>query len=153
MISPETTSEALWVSQRWKHGPYANFWGYGLHVECKNKLCLRTSTLQELVLLNRVWNKIQQRTVSAVQIAWCYNINQNIQVKTGRACRENSRWAYSKENYGLQGRRRIGRPKLRWIDGALDDIKKTGVKNWWTVARHKKAWRKFLGKSTVHIGL
>jgi hypothetical protein len=33
----------------------------------------------------------------------------------------------------LQGRRRIGRPKRRWIDGVLEDT----VKNWWTVAREK----------------
>jgi hypothetical protein len=28
-------------------------------------------------------------------------------------------------------RRRIGRPKLRWINGVLADIKKVGVNNWW----------------------
>jgi hypothetical protein len=29
-------------------------------------------------------------------------------------------------------RRRItGKPKLRWIDGILEDTKKLGVKNWW----------------------
>ena len=28
-----------------------------------------------------------------------------------------------------EGRRRIGRPKLRWIDGVLEDIKKLGVTN------------------------
>ena len=28
------------------------------------------------------------------------------------------------------GRRRTGRPKLRRIDGVLEDIKKLGLKNW-----------------------
>jgi hypothetical protein len=34
-----------------------------------------------------------------------------------------------------EGRWRIERPKLRWIDCVLENIKKLGVKNWWTVAR------------------
>jgi hypothetical protein len=29
-----------------------------------------------------------------------------------------------------EGRRRIGRPKLRWIDGVLEDIKTVGVNIW-----------------------
>jgi hypothetical protein len=35
--------------------------------------------------------------------------------------------------------RRTGRLKLRWIVGALEDIKKLGVKNWWTAARDWEA--------------
>jgi hypothetical protein len=29
-----------------------------------------------------------------------------------------------------EGRRRIGRPKLRWVDGVMMDVKKLGIKNW-----------------------
>jgi hypothetical protein len=43
------------------------------------------------------------------------------------------------------GRRRIERPKLRWIDGVLKDIKKVGVKNLWTVVRDTEA--------EAHVGL
>ena len=44
-----------------------------------------------------------------------------------------------------EGRSRIGRPKLRWIDVELEDIKKLGVKNWWAAAKVREA--------EVHIGL
>ena len=32
--------------------------------------------------------------------------------------------------YGISGGRRVGRPKLRWVDGVMSDIKKLGVENW-----------------------
>jgi hypothetical protein len=35
--------------------------------------------------------------------------------------------------------RRTGRPKLRWIDGIMEDIKKLVVKNRWAVARVREA--------------
>jgi hypothetical protein len=50
-------------------------------------------------------------------------------------------------------RRRIGRPEHKWIDGVSDDIKKLAVKNWWTVARNREAWRNFLREAKAHIGL
>jgi hypothetical protein len=50
-------------------------------------------------------------------------------------------------------RRRTGRPKLRWIDGVLEDIKTLVVKNWWTVARDKEAWRKIGQAAEAHVGL
>jgi hypothetical protein len=36
-------------------------------------------------------------------------------------------------------RGRIGRTKLRWIDGVLEDTKKLGVKNWWRVTKVREA--------------
>ena len=38
-----------------------------------------------------------------------------------------------------EGRRRAGRPKLRWIFGVLEDIKKPGVMNLWRVVWVRKA--------------
>jgi hypothetical protein len=52
-----------------------------------------------------------------------------------------------------EGRRRIGIPKIRWIDGVLKDIKELGVKNWWTVARNMVAWRKVFLEAKAYIGL
>jgi hypothetical protein len=50
-------------------------------------------------------------------------------------------------------RRRTGRPKVRWIDGVLEDIKELGVKDWWTVASDRKAWIMFLREAGIYIVL
>ncbi|PSN45766.1 hypothetical protein C0J52_08050 [Blattella germanica] len=39
--------------------------------------------------------------------------------------------------YKVEGRRRVGRPRLRWEDCNTRDIKKLGVRNWWTVAKDR----------------
>jgi hypothetical protein len=51
-----------------------------------------------------------------------------------------------------EGRRRIGRPKLRWVDGVLHNMKKVGVKNWCTVSKDKEAWNRFFGKPIATLG-
>jgi hypothetical protein len=56
-------------------------------------------------------------------------------------------------DYKPEGRRRIGRPKRRQNDGILDDVKKLELKNCWTAARDRRAWRKVLREAEVHIGL
>jgi hypothetical protein len=35
------------------------------------------------------------------------------------------------------GRRSVGWPKLRWMDGVVEDLRKMGIKSWWRVARDK----------------
>ena len=52
-----------------------------------------------------------------------------------------------------EGRRRIERPNLRGIDGALEHIKRLGVNNLWTVATDREGWRKVLREAKAHIGL
>ncbi|PSN34620.1 hypothetical protein C0J52_24196, partial [Blattella germanica] len=37
-----------------------------------------------------------------------------------------------------EGRRKAGRPNLRWMDGILQDVKSLRLKNWWMVARIEK---------------
>jgi len=52
-----------------------------------------------------------------------------------------------------EGRRSVGRPKLRWMDGVLEDLRKLGVKSWWMVAKDRESWRKVLREAEAHIGL
>jgi hypothetical protein len=52
-----------------------------------------------------------------------------------------------------QERRRTGRPKLRCIDGVLVDMKKLGIKNWWTIARDREAWKNVLQEAEAHTRL
>ena len=44
----------------------------------------------------------------------------------------------------LEGYRRVGRPKGRWIDGVNGDAKRLGIRNWWTVSMDIQGWRKIL---------
>jgi hypothetical protein len=36
----------------------------------------------------------------------------------------------------------IGRPKLRWEDDVLEDIKNMNVSNWKKVAQNRNSWKK-----------
>jgi hypothetical protein len=40
-----------------------------------------------------------------------------------------------------EGRRRSGRPDLRWMNGMMKDVEKLGVRNWRTMARDRDGWR------------
>jgi len=39
-------------------------------------------------------------------------------------------------------KRPIGRPKTRWEDGVLEDIKSINISNWKKVAQNRDSWRK-----------
>jgi hypothetical protein len=52
-----------------------------------------------------------------------------------------------------EGRRAMGRPKLRWMDGVVEDLRKMGVKSWWTVARDRESWKKVLQEAEVRSRL
>jgi hypothetical protein len=51
------------------------------------------------------------------------------------------------------GIKKIGRPKLRWEDDVIQDIKTLGVKNWRNVAMEKESWQNLLRKARAHVGL
>jgi hypothetical protein len=51
-----------------------------------------------------------------------------------------------------EGRRSVGRPRLRWKDGVEDDLRKLNVKNWWTVAKDRESWKKIIRKLRLTKG-
>jgi hypothetical protein len=51
------------------------------------------------------------------------------------------------------GTRTIGRPKLRWEDDVILDVKTLGVKNWRNLAMEMESWQKLLRKARAHVGL
>jgi hypothetical protein len=51
------------------------------------------------------------------------------------------------------GTRKIGRPKLRWEDDVIQDIKTLGVKNWRNLAMEKESWQRLLRTARAHVGL
>ena len=40
-----------------------------------------------------------------------------------------------------EGRRRVGRPNLRWMDGVKRDAGRLGIRNWRTKAMDRDGWR------------
>ena len=51
------------------------------------------------------------------------------------------------------GTRSVGRPKLRWEDGVVQDTRILGVKSWKKAALNRDKWAKLLKKARVHQGL
>jgi hypothetical protein len=52
-----------------------------------------------------------------------------------------------------EGSRKKGRPKLRWLDSVLKDIKLLEVETWWKKARDRNIWRRIIKEAKVHKGL
>jgi len=52
-----------------------------------------------------------------------------------------------------EGTRSVGRPKLRWEDGVVQDTRILGVNSWKKVAFDRDQWAKLLKKARVHQGL
>ena len=45
--------------------------------------------------------------------------------------------------------RRVGEPKLRWLESVEEDVKNMGVRNWRRKSRDREEWRTILEKSKV----
>jgi len=52
-----------------------------------------------------------------------------------------------------EGRRRAGRPNLRWIDGVTKDAEKLGVRKWRARDRDRDDWRRLLESAKTLRGL
>jgi hypothetical protein len=52
-----------------------------------------------------------------------------------------------------EGKRKKGRPRMRWIDGVGKDLRSLGVVNLKAKAQERDAWRKFLKQAKTHEGL
>jgi hypothetical protein len=46
------------------------------------------------------------------------------------------------KRWKLMSKRPTGRPKLRWEDDVLEDIKSMNVRNWKNVAQNRDRWKK-----------
>ena len=52
------------------------------------------------------------------------------------------------------GRRRVGRPRLRWMDGVSGDaLELLGVRNWRSIAEDRVMWRQMIGEAKARYGL
>jgi hypothetical protein len=53
----------------------------------------------------------------------------------------------------LEGCRKKGRPKLRWLDDVLQDLKTLKVTAWWKKAQDRDSWKALIKEAKVHKGL
>ena len=52
-----------------------------------------------------------------------------------------------------EGRRRVGRPNLRWMDGVMRDAERLGVRNCRIKAKDRDGWKRLLESSKTLHGL
>jgi hypothetical protein len=51
------------------------------------------------------------------------------------------------------GTRPVGRPRQRWQEDVMEDLKKLEVKNWKEAAKDRSTWRGLAEKAKTHKGL
>jgi hypothetical protein len=52
-----------------------------------------------------------------------------------------------------EGRRRVGRLNLRWMDGVMRDAERLGVANWRSKAKGRDGWRRLLESAKTLYGM
>ena len=52
-----------------------------------------------------------------------------------------------------EGSRRAGRPKLRWLNGAEEDLRKFGIRGWRRRALDRDRWKEVLTAARAQNGL
>jgi hypothetical protein len=70
------------------------------------------------------------RFIKAQRIKWLGRVQRN---DTSRIAKRILEWK-------PMSSRRLGRPRLRWLDDVCDDLKVVKVKNWKELAVDRKAW-------------
>jgi hypothetical protein len=48
------------------------------------------------------------------------------------------------------GTRSIGKPRQRWQEDVMKDLKKLKVKNWKEAAKDRRTWRDLAGRAKTH---
>ena len=96
---------------------------------------------QELYQLYKTPDIIQ--TIKIARLRWLGHVKRMNEGEMPRRIME----------HGIVERRKVGRPKLRWMDCVMSDIEKLGVKNWWMVARDRDRWRRLLKEAEARSGL
>jgi len=51
------------------------------------------------------------------------------------------------------GNRPVGKPRQRWQEDVMEDLKKLKVKNWKKAAKDRRTWRDLAEKAKPHKGL
>jgi hypothetical protein len=81
-------------------------------------------------------------TIKSKRIKWLGHIQ-----RIGRE--RGVKWIFE---YKPGGRRRVGRPRSRWIDGVENDLRTILVKRWRTVAKDREEWRRIVREARALHG-
>jgi hypothetical protein len=49
--------------------------------------------------------------------------------------------------------RRIGRPRIRWLEDMIGDLRRMGISGWMEKARNRDQWRRIVEEAKAHPGL
>jgi len=83
------------------------------------------------------------RFIKAQRIKWLGNIQRMDQARpTGTLL-----------DWKPMGTRSVGRPRQRWQEDVMEDIKKLKIKKWKKTAKDRRTWRDLAEKAKTHKGL
>jgi hypothetical protein len=83
------------------------------------------------------------RFIKAQRIKWLGHIQRMDQVRPTRKLLD----------WKPMGTRKIGRPRQRWQEDVVEDLKKPKIKNWKETAKDIRTWRDLAEKAKTHKGL
>jgi len=83
------------------------------------------------------------RFITAQRIKWLGHIQRMDQVKPTRKLLD----------WKPMGTRPVGRPRQRWQEDVMEDLKKLKVRNWKETAKDRKTSRDLAEKAKTHKGL
>jgi hypothetical protein len=81
------------------------------------------------------------RFIKAQRIKWLGHIQRMDQTRPSRKILE----------WKPVGTRPVGRPRQRWQEDVMEDLKKLKVKNWKEAAKGRRTWREFMVCGSVHL--
>jgi len=67
-----------------------------------------------------------------------------------------SRWQHGLKKvteWEPRSSRPVGRPRLRWLDQAEEDLKKMKVRNWTEKCKDRRLWNEIVKQAKTHQGL
>ena len=80
------------------------------------------------------------RFIKAQRIKWLGHIQRMDQARpTGKLL-----------DWKTMGTRQVGKPRQRWQEGVMEDLKKLKVKNWKEAAKDRRTWRDLAEKAKIH---
>jgi len=80
------------------------------------------------------------RFIKAQRIKWLGHIQRMDQARPARKLLE----------WETMGTRPVGRPRQRWQEDVMEDLKKLEVKNWKETAEGRRTWRDLAEKTKTH---